>query len=743
MIERVYFMKYISISPLINLLNNSNDREHFKKGDLEQLENKINNLLKNKISNENQKHSAYVEEEYLYIIKQLKKHFIKNKKLSRQKLIEGADKILNKRNFNYTLRKHRAATDKFFLNDSGNRENKIKCYDIAFYNKRSVNGGDPHHSFYNKPAVYYMRCEEFNEQLLIGNLQIDCPNYPLDTKDNIRYSKIKINKKNIYAMMIQSAVKYGLSRNYKKIMFQCGDAVEFAQWRIPPHYKKIKITEKNINHYKKLYKKMSEKFDNLKIGDSPIYGYGDCGVVVEKLQNGYKCYDADVAYGSSNLMSVILNLSEYTGFDNLINIMKGKWDEKKSKKLLIVINKIFKRIGVNVDDERNNEEKIKFLHEFVTEHKIKDLDKLLIKIDDFFFKFNYDDLFLKNYKNYKKIDVSHNKNFEGDYCFVNPNNLDRCYGKLSKKFLINPELGQTYRVSKNYKFLADHGIDHYDEAGKNIAVMEWYDDVVPKILKKLKLDFNKTAIRSYCFDDKGKKVNVDAHALEITGGVEEFKSRPLLCFSGLDEFKMDTVSLPKLLTAAKKFGVSPEQINIINDLIIDDNSLKHAGVYNRQTDDIHLANQSLSILAHECIHSMAEKKLIPKREYNAMVKAGKCLAQNSKKLNITQSSTKGKLQYQSEKERNEEYAAIFVEKYYEREKIARKYLTGDKITACEKILNYVKETYDVIKAHLGDQPARAKSFLRKVEKEQLFNSKDRQKHNIKNLRNESLVFQEI
>ena len=69
--------------------------------------------------------------------------------------------------------------------------------------------------------------------------------------------------------------------------------------------------------------------------------------------------------------------------------------------------------------------------------------------------------------------------------------------------------------------------------------------------------------------------------------------------------------------------------------------------------------------------------------------------------------------YPPGKARNEEYAAIFVETYYENSHLARKNLMDVKLTTTEKVLDYIKEVKDIVQAKMGIPSAVARQFLRR------------------------------
>ena len=100
---------------------------------------------------------------------------------------------------------------------------------------------------------------------------------------------------------------------------------------------------------------------------------------------------------------------------------------------------------------------------------------------------------------------------------------------------------------------------------------------------------------------------------------------------------------------------------------------------------------------------------------------GKRIVTKNKKLKnyLEKENNKHEPIYPKGKIRNNEYAAIFVEKYFENKKIARKYLMNEKVTNLEKLLTYVNDLKTIIQAQLGNDYALASMFLRRVEKNKL------------------------
>ena len=133
-----------------------------------------------------------------------------------------------------------------------------------------------------------------------------------------------------------------------------------------------------------------------------------------------------------------------------------------------------------------------------------------------------------------------------------------------------------------------------------------------------------------------------------------------------------------------------------------------------------LSTPSLSLAAHEGVHSLVQKGLIPKKEYRSLVRAGRRLVQKSPGKFLLKNPDQT---HKNKKEAHEEYAAIFVENYYQNEKTARKYLMGEKVPIFEKFLGYIKEVKDIVTAITGNNEAIARSFLRRVERNMLINDR--------------------
>ena len=207
---------------------------------------------------------------------------------------------------------------------------------------------------------------------------------------------------------------------------------------------------------------------------------------------------------------------------------------------------------------------------------------------------------------------------------------------------------------------------------------------------------------------------------EVTGGLDRFEKIPLICFANHQTLKLDNVSSAQLMRAADKFGLSKEQLHVTNDWIAHNNN-KYTGLYDKKQDRVHLSSNSLSLLVHECVHRLKEKQLIPKKEFRAMVSAGKRLVAADKNLfaRIEKGKNNDNKLYKENINKDEEYAAIWAENFYERENTARKYLMNEKVPVFSKIIYYIKEAKIILKSYINNDDERiARAFLRKIEQNQ-------------------------
>ena len=281
------------------------------------------------------------------------------------------------------------------------------------------------------------------------------------------------------------------------------------------------------------------------------------------------------------------------------------------------------------------------------------------------------------------------------------------YDVFKKAILLKPVLGATYKVHKykEHDFLAwDSG---YYLKGLD-KITGWYNHDLPKILGKFNLGVRRVPL---------PMAKVKAHGWEIISGLEQFSQTPHAVFASHATLKLDTETLPRLHAAANKFGLTSAQLVIVHDLLAGPTG-SGVGCYEPGTDNIILSNHSLAVLAHECLHRLTAHGQVPPATYKNLVAAGEKLVARDKALRayIEQKDATGQKIYPPGPARANECAALFVEHYYEKTATARKKLTGQKLSVVARVLDYIMEVYDILRAGLGDQvAARPRGFLRLVE----------------------------
>ena len=725
-IIREFAMNHLTIKPLLSFIN-SQTKGYVTEGDVKQLEDKIKNQLAKKIT---QGHAVNIDQEYLKIIAQLKETIGCTKKMSNERVIEHIDQILKESHFNYKKNKHPVKhRSNLFFTAKDNGE-KLSNYDLAFYNELSSKNHKGHHQHNKQKSIYYMRCEERGEQILFGNMQID--DTDKEGWENQNIGNILLQKKNIYGMMVQQALKHALENNKKTILFQCGDANDLAQWG-KVSLNPVKITKKNYKKFHEVYQAQIKNFttEKIKLGDvlKTHEEHVNYIYITEVGDGYYKAYDSRGGY---SLLQNLIDFNTAESWDdygddylkrrktiiNYTDKILASMRKKDYRQALRLINEfVFQLTGVFPDSEKDDK-KLALIKNIVKNSQADYIEWDCI--GDMLQTWQYDEIILNQFPAIKKLNLNKARpDGMKDYIYYNSANFEK-NNTYIKNLYIEPEIGKTYLVPPSDKYNINFEQPPVTQNNRYAKIHKWYESTLQKEFKKYNLKYEKIEITTV---KKGSSRK--AHAWKITDGIEEFKSRPLTVFAARHQLKMDCETMPRLHHALEKFGGTAAQLTIINKFLTDATIEKSIGSYEKATGEIKLANQSLAALAHEGLHLLNDKGMIPKKEYKAMIKAGKALAAQNKaeKDYIKQKDNSGNEVYPPGKARDEEYAAIFVENYYENATIARKNLMGVKLTVVEKVLDYVKEVRDIIQAKLGNDKALARSFLRLVEKNN-FNPKN-------------------
>ena len=76
--------------------------------------------------------------------------------------------------------------------------------------------------------MFYVRCEEIEGNLLVGNMQIDCRGEKLKCAHE-HFAATLAKPRNIYKAMVQETLKWAHAQKYKSVIFQAGYANQITQ----------------------------------------------------------------------------------------------------------------------------------------------------------------------------------------------------------------------------------------------------------------------------------------------------------------------------------------------------------------------------------------------------------------------------------------------------------------------------------------------------------------------------------
>ena len=713
-------MKKLSIRPVLEFIS-AQGRKYLTSGDWAQLREKIQRQrAEKKLRGED----VTKEDIYLMALAHVDKLFAHQAKVPNAKILPAIDRFLRGQNLKFDEEIHPARHRRNIFYAPEQKAGTVQSYDVAFYNHLAGRGRPAHHKSADKnfPSVYYIRCEVSEDQILIGNLQIDdtMPEY----WDDPAVGRVLLQPKNLHGMMIQQALRHAVNAGKKEILFQCGDANDLSQWGCLL-LKESTVTPQNYKKFRANYQSRLDKFgpEGVLAGqillpskeNSECYQY-----VLERGPGYYKTHETPA--GGNYLLNLLMfgyekiNKHVESNFDYALSGVVSEAEDniytallaRKPAKALDHLDALIARITGARPLRTDRPAKIKMLRQSALSN---DGDSIKSVIDNFIEKWGYDKIILAHYPDIVKFNLrAPSPHLKAMFYYYNKKDEDnlRVYRENQLKV---PEIGKTYWTMARDKY----NINFFQQNPPNARyykIHRWYEKIVPAELKRHKLKYEKITINTV---RRGKPCQ--AHAWKITGGIAEFKKRPLAVFATGTEFQMDCETLPRLQQAAQKFGGELRQLKIINELLLD-NGTARLGKYHLDADEITLANRSLSVMAHEGLHRLKAKGLIPAKEYRALVAAGRQIAQRVPTVAkyINQRDENNQLRYPPGPARTEELAAVFVQTYYKNNALARRCLCGQRIPVVRRVLNYVCTVADIVAGQLGHAPALARCFLRRVER---------------------------
>ena len=162
----------------------------------------------------------------------------------------------------------------------------------------------------------------------------------------------------------------------------------------------------------------------------------------------------------------------------------------------------------------------------------------------------------------------------------------------------------------------------------------------------------------------------------------------------------------RIRAAAKRLGISQEQVKFILPMADEADA---AYYFDNKSIELKPGETRLPLFTHEAIHLLRDAGMIPEKEYQAMVAAGKRMVEQRPELKERVSPEK-----YAGQALEEEYAALFAEYYFRESEAAQKVLAGERLSALERLTEFLREILDAVKAAFGDDPAMARQFLREM-----------------------------
>ena len=706
-------MKNLSIRPLARFIA-QHPQTHLTKNDLRQLQAKLQRQYEKKLATPRTDQKIPIEKKYIEILDKLVDSFSAQTKISKKELEKAGTAILKSEGFDYRRSKRKAR----YGNTFHVKSSEIKYYDLAFFNEALPNPtrGDvrPHHVSGDLASIFYMRCEEDSDQpeaILFGNLQRE--RYPREYWLEPEFGDVLTAKKNLDQEMVQQAVRYALEKKKTQLRFHTGAAMSRAQWR-ENKFIRLDVTPENYKEYQANYEKRCEEFERITPGT--IIEFNQKELVYEKTSQHFKAYEEK--YTSECMLGALYENLAGNSFD--INTDERYWI---GKAYLAFCDKAAAKVHENLatlfsSPPRNSKPppppvpaQIEYIDKLISQQKSLapkefTMEKFQTTMQEFLQKFNYNDGLATIASKLCTLRINGRVYYLAKETYDKPNIYKR-------EALVQPKIGKDYyRRQDVFKFTTLKEAYKYVQQNHRDEIYTWYETRLPEILKSLGLTVKRVEIETSSGGNQ-----LVSFAWEVVDGLAEFKKNALVRFAAGTDLKMDIVPRPALYRAAKKFGLLPGHLEILNDYVISPTGGKGTGAYAPATDTITVTNQSLARVAHEGWHRLVQQGLVPKKEYRAVVAAGRRLAAQNPRWTerLKEKDPQGNYIYNTPATRAEEFGALFVETYYEKENIARKQLMGAKLTVTEKVLGYMRTARDIIQSAWGYPPARARRYLRQVE----------------------------
>ena len=609
-------MKYLTIKPLARFLATS-PRDCVSMAELISLENQILKTTKTGGNSHKSLANTVSGQNYLSLLAWLRNTFDGQSSITREGLFRLTDKWLRRQNLYYIRRKHNSFSDNIFdPREFSSPGFKNLSYDLSYYNPEARGCGGHHYFQFLQKAymekltvkvervindsgshgtntlareivnmfdsdladkeplrawynIFYIRCEEFADTVLYGNLQIDLDDKKLQLSDKEIVTKVMLRSNNLYCQMVQEALRHALELDKSRILFQAGQAAAYSQWEVGDERINMElISSENLTTHKKIYQKELAELANLRPGDIFVYGDDKKGLIVKKRAGrpvflnaylglllpavflaghkfGYGAREKNImptldeiktlqpgngtdsgegattidqltpryytdAYGVAGPRSMIYNAHRalyYSFVHYFVDHIEGDLE-----KALTALNLIFNLV-TGEDYSSQTESKLKSLAALRDNYLDEGMeDNLYVFVNDFLLKFNYHSKLLSNFPEIYTLTSN-----DGQQLFFYDSAVKETFRTLEYPAINN------FSPYASADYLRDPQEPILPQRKSPSWLYNWYEYVLPEIFKTLGLTYKKTLI-SKNHDDK----TYTAYAWEITTPLSELRKKPMV-----------------------------------------------------------------------------------------------------------------------------------------------------------------------------------------------------------------------
>ena len=514
-------MYQVTIRPVHRLFL-ENSKPDITVTELMQLRAQLQPAAARKTSPAAQRPTERVRKKQLACVQQLQPLFARQPRQSKTVVAARLDEILTDAGFKYERKKHAPARAPRLWGAPS------RCYDLAFYSPAVSPAAliESHHSARVRrrvrPDLFYMRCEEHENMLLIGNLQIDAKARDLTRPDHL----IMTAGQNIQRAMVHHAVRYGLEKNFARILLHAGDSACQAQFG-EVHYRRVLITPENFAQYDAAYQADRQREFETLPGDRcclPADGGNLCYIVRAVTPTEIICARED--HSAYNLVDTIVRgLGHFSGITTAMINTKFKleqaFDPPRPAKVLEALEKFIEQTGIPVNNTISRAEKIKWLTTLCAQFSAlpgeSDYDRIGVAIGKILRKWNYEQKLLRGFPGILKPRNSRT----GQLFYIDTNLLsgDEIIDKAPSP---PPVVGEYYLTRSNPGI---GGLERkFLQWDKHYQIFNWYDCRLPEVLHELGLGVERVPVPA------GPNGAPPGTAWEIRQGQEEFQATPLACF---------------------------------------------------------------------------------------------------------------------------------------------------------------------------------------------------------------------